>query len=86
MQLKFMCYTGHINPLGEMTGMENVIVSLCRWREMTSDDLAKILKRSKAKLIRLYLSPMVERGVLIYKYPEMPRHPYQAYRVKPWEK
>jgi len=62
--------------------VEQTILALCGWREMTSDELSKLLKRDKAKLIRSYLTPMVEKGALVYKYPEMLKHPHQAYRIK----
>jgi hypothetical protein len=47
---------------------------------MTADELSTILQREKRKLTRFYLSPMIEKTLLIYKYPEMPKHPYQTYR------
>lgn len=62
--------------------VEHTILALCGWREMTSDELSKLSKRDKAKLTRIYLSPMIEKGLLVYKYPEMLKHPHQAYRTK----
>ena len=63
------------------TAMEQIVLALCHWKEMTSEELSSLLQRDKARLIRIYLTPMVESGLLTYKFPGMIKHPRQAYRA-----
>jgi ATP-dependent DNA helicase RecG len=59
-----------------------LIQKLCAWRELTSQQLAEILKRKDKKyLVREYLTPMVEAGLLIYVLPEDKNSPTQAYKA-----
>lgn len=59
--------------------MEQAIIALCNWKALSAEELSQILKRAKIKLTRVYLTPMIEKKLLSYKYPEMPKHPNQAY-------
>lgn len=73
-----------INSLGKKANpklIETIILALCEWKEMTSDELAQLLRRDKRRLTRIYLSPMVNKKLLNHKYPEMPKHPNQTYRT-----
>lgn len=48
----------------------------------TSADLALILGVEPRSLMRRHVGPMVKKGLLARLYPDHPRHPEQAYRVK----
>ncbi len=74
-----------IKKLGKKSSMElmeQAIIALCSWKALTTDELAQILKRDKNRLTRVYLTPMVEKNLLSYKFPGMPKHPNQAYITK----
>lgn len=71
----------NIESLGGRPGMRirPVILGLCDWREMSSEQLGQLLKRYHKTLYRDHLKPLVSEGKLRLKYPEMPNHPAQAY-------
>ncbi|MDE0394644.1 MAG: hypothetical protein OYK82_07690 [Gammaproteobacteria bacterium] len=48
----------------------------------TSAALALILGLESRSLMRRHVGPMVKKGMLVRLYPDHPRHPEQAYRVK----
>ena len=56
-----------------------VIRDLCRWRPLSSAQLASLLNRQQDSLVRDHLKPMVDGGELSYTIPEMSNHPNQAY-------
>jgi ATP-dependent DNA helicase RecG len=57
-----------------------VIQRLCKWRQLTASEISQILSRRDSEAIRRdHLKPMVEDGDLAYLYPDMERHPQQAY-------
>jgi len=57
-----------------------VIQRLCKWRRLTASEISQILSRRDSEAIRRdHLKPMVEDGDLAYLYPDMERHPQQAY-------
>lgn len=59
-----------------------LIEDLCRWRSLSARELAIILRgREQKPLVRDYLTPMVEEGVLAYTIPAMAKHPDQHYTV-----
>lgn len=59
-----------------------MIVDLCRWRALSARELAIILHgREHKPLVRDYLTPMVDEGLLAYTIPEMEKHPDQRYTV-----
>ncbi|OYP36333.1 hypothetical protein CGZ80_08420 [Rhodopirellula sp. MGV] len=60
--------------------MQNVILSLCRDRELTGRDIAELLQRNQDRVLKSYIRPMVEKGLLKRTYPDDPNHPQQAYR------
>ena len=58
-----------------------VLKLLCQWRDLTASELAEILNRNDSKAIkRDHLKPMIDNGELSYTYPDMEKHPHQAYR------
>ena len=61
-----------------------LLVDLCRWRALSARELATILHgREHKPLVRDYLTPMVDEGLLAYTIPEMEKHPDQCYTVPP---
>ena len=62
--------------------MRALIVDLCRWRALSARELATILNgRGHKPLVRDYLTPMVEEGLLAYTIAAMENHPDQRYTV-----
>lgn len=59
-----------------------LILELCALRALSARDIAAVLNRTEHKpLVRDYLSPMVNEGVLAYTIPEMENHPDQRYTL-----
>jgi hypothetical protein len=57
-----------------------VIEAICEAREWTtSGEIARFLSFSQRKLSGRHLTPMVEAGRLVRRYPDNPTHPEQAY-------
>jgi len=84
--------TGELSPdlqkrieiLGDRPGekIRPLILELCAIRPYSAARLAQILGgRNPRALKREHLEPMRGAGELTYLYPEMERHPQQAYRV-----
>ena len=62
--------------------LRTLIVDLCRWRALSARELAAILNgREQKPLVRDYLTPMIDEGLLIYTIPGMEKHPDQRYTV-----
>lgn len=60
-----------------------LIVDIVKERgSTTSADLALLLGVEPRNLTRRHLNPLVKNGVLVRLYPDRPRHPAQAYRVR----
>lgn len=62
--------------------IRGVIRSLCKWRPLTSFQLATLLQRRQDPLTRDHLRPMIDDGSLRYTIPEMANHPHQAYAAR----
>ena len=62
-----------------------VILRLCLQSPRTSDALMSELNRGR-QLIKNYLKDMRMQDMIEYVYPEIPNHPYQAYRVTEYGK
>ena len=60
-----------------------ILVRLCEGRYFTAADLAQLTKRNTNSLRNRFLKPMVDEGLLEWKYPEEPNRPDQAYTTKP---
>jgi len=72
-----------VDELGKRPGdrIRPAIRNLCAWKTLSASELAGILGRKDSEAIRRdHLKPMIEAGQLEYLYPEMERHPQQAYR------
>jgi ATP-dependent DNA helicase RecG len=59
-----------------------MILQLCEGRFLTANDLSELMSRNPSSLRSRFLSPMVEEGLLVRKYPEEPNRPDQAYTRK----
>ena len=63
----------------------SVIINLCLLKPQTKEELMQKLDKGE-QLIRKYLKELREKGIVEYVYPELPNHPYQAYRVTEYGK
>ena len=63
----------------------SVIINLCLFKPQTKEELMQKLDKGE-QLIRKYLKELREKGIIEYVYPELPNHPYQAYRVTEYGK
>jgi ATP-dependent DNA helicase RecG len=70
---------GRRSPPAEL---QSTIVALCGWRELTTDDLVRLLGR-RAETLRRQLTRLVQAGRLQQRHPQQPNHPQQAYRAVP---
>ena len=59
-----------------------IILALCRGRYLTANDLGQLMNRSPQNLRSRFLTPLVEEGLLLRKYPAEPNRPDQAYTTK----
>ena len=76
-----------LRPKSKKTVLWPLIVRVVKQRgPTTSADLALILGLEPRSLMRRHVGPMVKKGMLARLYPDHPRHPAQAYRVKSVEK
>jgi ATP-dependent DNA helicase RecG len=64
-----------------LTTMRSLISALCAWRDLSPAELADVLGRGRAYLVRTYLGPMVRDGLLERTIPHEPAHPQQRYRT-----
>ena len=59
-----------------------LILDLCAWRALSAREMAALLGgRDHKHLVREFLSPMVQEGLLAYTIPAMENHPDQRYTV-----
>lgn len=63
--------------------MQALIVALCSVRELTLDEIGRLLERNPRGIRNRFLSPMVQSGRLRLRFPDEPNHPKQAYRTHP---
>ena len=72
-----------LNPRTRKTVLWPLIVDILKERgSTTSSELALLLGMNSRSLTRRHLMPMVKIRVLARLFPERPRHPDQAYRVR----
>jgi ATP-dependent DNA helicase RecG len=60
------------------SNLEDVIYEMCHIKALEREEIARLTKRSNIYM-RLVLKGMISNGRLRYKYPEMIKHPHQAY-------
>lgn len=63
--------------------MWKVLVALCSVRELTLDEIGRLLQRNPIGIRNRFLSPMVQCGQLQLRFPQEPNHPRQAYKTNP---
>ena len=61
--------------------LDEIVIELCAWKSLKSNELSGILGKSEKYLLRNFLTPLREAGRLQYIHPEMPNHPQQAYKT-----
>jgi len=62
--------------------LQALIRGLCDWRPLSARELATLLGgRDHKHLVREFLSPMIQEGLLAYTIPETENHPDQRYTV-----
>ena len=66
------------------SNLEDVIYEMCHIKALEREEIARLTKRSNIYM-RLVLKGMISNGRLRYKYPEMIKHPRQAYMAIPKE-
>ena len=63
--------------------MEDVLVALCAVRELTLEEIGRLLQRNPQGIRNRFLSPMVQSGRMLLRFPHEPNHPKQAYKTNP---
>jgi len=61
--------------------LNDCIIKLCKWKELTASELSGILDKGENHIRREYLKPLIDQGKIQYKYPDMIKHPDQAYKT-----
>jgi ATP-dependent DNA helicase RecG len=72
-----------IDALGHRTApnrLDEAMLALCRWRQLTIEELQFLLQR-KHDAVRRSIRRQMAAGRLDYLYPDNPTHPNQKYRV-----
>ena len=59
-----------------------IIVALCDGRFLTAAEIGELMSRNPISLRSRFLTPMVEEGLLVRKFPNEPNRPDQAYTSK----
>jgi ATP-dependent DNA helicase RecG len=65
----------------EQTSLEELVVRLCAWQPLATDDLAVLLDRNRKYVLDRLVTPMLKNGRLAMTIPGQPRHPQQKYRA-----
>jgi ATP-dependent DNA helicase RecG len=60
---------------------EAIILQICRHKPSSGEEIATILGRTKQYVTQKYLYQMAKRGLLVFLYPEMLKHPQQKYKT-----
>ena len=71
-----------LGPRPRKERLRTVIEAICTAREWTTPgEIARFLSFSQRNLSSRHLTPMVEAGQLVRRYPDSPTHPDQAYKA-----
>ena len=62
--------------------MRQIIIDACMIKLLSLNDISTLLERNADNLRVMYISKMVEEGILQLMHPGEPNHPHQAYVVK----
>lgn len=71
----------HLKKRSLKNEVEEVIIKLCSLGSLQPVQIGKILDRDAQYLRINFLSEMIRAGKLVYRYPDKPAHPQQAYRA-----
>lgn len=71
----------HLPKKMQNVEVRHLIVSLCRWRPLSSAELSQVLRRNQTYLLNEFLAAMVIEGQLELTIPNQPNHPQQRYRA-----
>ena len=63
--------------------LRGLVLELCACRDFDPQDLGNLLGKNYDYLRERILYPLIQEGLLLYRYPESPRNPKQAYRTAP---
>ncbi len=63
--------------------MIEVLLELCTERDLTLDEIGRLLQRNARGIRNRFLSPLVQSGRMRLRFPHEPNHPKQAYRTNP---
>ena len=63
--------------------IQAIILKICSIRPMKSEELAIIFQKREDYIRKKYLTPLLEQNKIKYLYPEMLKHPDQAYLTNP---
>jgi len=61
--------------------LEKIILQLCRWKPLSTVEIAEYVDRDRYHLVREYIRPLVEAGKLERTRPNAPSSPNQKYRT-----
>ena len=61
--------------------MRDLVVRLCAWRPLSSEEIAYVLDRERSYVTNAYITPLVREGRLTLTIPEHPTDPRQRYRA-----
>jgi ATP-dependent DNA helicase RecG len=61
--------------------LEKIILQLCRWKPLSTVEIAEYVDRDRYHLVREYIRPLVEAGELERTRPNAPSSPNQKYRT-----
>jgi len=59
--------------------IEEVIYKICEVRSYKITEIAGILGKTDKYILRAFITPMKEKGIIEYSFPDMPNHPEQSY-------
>ena len=71
----------HLKKRSPKDEVKGIIIRLCSLGPLQPVQIGKILDRDAQYLRINFLSEMVKTGKLVYRYPDKPAHPQQAYSV-----
>lgn len=61
--------------------VKQIIIDLCRWRELSSAEISLILGRNEKYIKSNYIQPLIDDKRISYTIPEMITHPSQKYKT-----
>ncbi len=71
----------HLTPKTRKPKLQHIILQLCELRAWTAEALATLLNRKVEALRTSHLTPLRQKDLIAYVYPEVVNHPNQAYVI-----